>query len=185
MNPEHPVIIIDNREQTPLTFEHFPSRCGTLQSGDYSLAGHEGRFTVERKSVADLIGSLTAGRERFERECHRLRGYDFARLLIVGHPDDVPAHLSRRKTTAKAVLGSLAAFEVRYRLPVVWEPSERRAAVQIEKWAWYFYREAWRPFKALPTPQGIFTDTGCPQKMSSVSPDFSIPYHERGNEDEK
>lgn len=134
MNPEHPVIIIDNREQTPLTFEHFPSRCGTLQSGDYSLAGHEGRFTVERKSIADLIGSLTAGRERFERECHRLRGYDSARLLIVGHPDDVPAHLSRRKTTAKAVLGSLAAFEVRYRLPVVWEPSERRAAVQIEKW---------------------------------------------------
>ena len=62
MNLEHPVIIIDNREQMPLTFEHFPSRCGTLQSGDYSLAGHEGRFTVERKSVADLIGSLTAGR---------------------------------------------------------------------------------------------------------------------------
>lgn len=61
MNPENPVvIIIDNREQTPLTFEHFPSMCGTLQSGDYSLAGHEGRFTVERKSVADLIGSLTA-----------------------------------------------------------------------------------------------------------------------------
>lgn len=67
MNSEHPVIIIDNREKTPLTFEHFPSRCGTLQSGDYSLAGHEGRFTVERKSVADLIGSLTAGREKQDR----------------------------------------------------------------------------------------------------------------------
>ena len=62
MTPETPLIIIDNREQTPLTFQHFSSRRGTLQSGDYSLAGHEGRFTVERKSVADLIGSLTAGR---------------------------------------------------------------------------------------------------------------------------
>lgn len=68
MNPEYPVIIIiDNREQTPLTFEHFPSSCGTLQSGDYSLAGHEGRFTVEKKSVADLIGSLMAGREKQDR----------------------------------------------------------------------------------------------------------------------
>lgn len=35
---------------------------------------------------------------------------------------------SRGNATAKAILGSLAAFEVRYRLPVVWEPSEARAA---------------------------------------------------------
>ena len=184
MTPETPLIIIDSREQTPLAFEHFPSRCGTLQSGDYSLAGHEGRFTVERKSVTDLIGSLTAGRDRFERECHRLRGYDFARLLIVGHPDELPFYLARRKTTSKAILGSLAAFEVRYRLPVVWEPSEKRAAVQIEKWAWYFYREAWRPFKTLPTPPGDIHGHGQPSKMSSVPPDFFIPHHEEENEDE-
>lgn len=104
MTPETPLIIIDSREQTPLAFEHFPSRCGTLQSGDYSLAGHEGRFTVERKSVADLIGSLTAGRERFERECHRLRGYDFARLLIVGHPDELPFIWPEGKRPARPFL---------------------------------------------------------------------------------
>ena len=62
MTPETPHIIIDNREQMPLTFQHFPSRRGTLQSGDYSLARFETRFTVERKSIDDLIGSLTAGR---------------------------------------------------------------------------------------------------------------------------
>lgn len=154
MTPETPLIIIDNREQTPLTFQHFPSRRGTLQSGDYSLSRFENRFTVERKSIGDLIGSLTAGRDRFERECHRLRGYDFARLLIVGHPDQLPFHLSRRKTTSKAIMGSLGTFEVRYRLPIVWEPSEARAAALIEKWAWYFYREAWRPFKILHAPFG-------------------------------
>ncbi len=59
-NGGHPPLIIDNREQTPLTFEHFPSRRGTLQSGDYSLARFENRFTVERKSIGDLIGSLMA-----------------------------------------------------------------------------------------------------------------------------
>lgn len=76
MNPEHPIIIIDSREQTPLTFEHFPFRCGTLQSGDYSVAGHEGRFTVERKSIADLIGSLAAGREegKIKRQGHNVSG---------------------------------------------------------------------------------------------------------------
>ena len=171
MTPETPLIIIDSREQTPLAFEHFPSRCGTLQSGDYSLAGHEGRFTVERKSVTDLIGSLTAGRDRFERECHRLRGYDFARLLIVGHPDELPFYLARRKTTSKAILGSLAAFEVRYRLPVVWEPSEKRAAVQIEKWAWYFYRSMETLQDPANAPRG-YSRTRAALKNEFSSPGF-------------
>ena len=60
----------------------------------------------------------------------------------------------RALLTSKALLGSLGTFEVRYRLPIVWEPSEARAAALIEKWAWYFYREAWRPFKILPAPFG-------------------------------
>lgn len=147
-----PIIVIDNREKTPLNFVNLTSEFGTLTSGDYSIRKLENKFAIERKSVSDLIGSLTGERDRFERECHRLRGYDFARLLIVGAPADIPEHLSRRKVTLRSLMGSLSTLEVRYRLPVVWESSPEKASLLIERWAWYYFREIWRPFKALPSP---------------------------------
>ena len=85
-----PVIVIDSREQEPLHFERLQVVPGTLYSGDYSIAGLEDSFAVERKSIGDLVGCcLACQRERFEHELHRLRGYRFKRLLIVGTRDDI------------------------------------------------------------------------------------------------
>jgi DNA excision repair protein ERCC-4 len=134
-------IIIDTREQTPLTFERFEAVTGTLQSGDYSIQGLEHRFAIERKSIPDLVQSLTTGRERFERELHRLRGFDFKRLLIVGTEEEIHKHEYRSKTTPKSVLHSLNAFEVRYDIPVVWGGSESHSARLIERWAFWYARE--------------------------------------------
>ncbi len=150
-----PVIVIDTREKTPLIFADLSAESGTLTSGDYSIRGMEGRFAVERKSIPDLISSLTSEHERFERECHRLRGYDFARLLIVGRKDEIPQYLARRKVNPRSLMGRLNAFEVRYRLPVVWMSTPEAAALTVERWVWYYYRETWRPFKALPSPEFI------------------------------
>lgn len=147
-----PVLVVDTREQTPLPFLHLKATRGTLTSGDYSIAGFENGFTVERKSLADLVGSLTGERGRFERECHRLRGYAFARLLIVGTCDQLPTLLARRKVGMKSILGSLGAIEARYSLPVVWEAAPQAAAARVEMWAWWFYREQVRPFAVMETP---------------------------------
>lgn len=135
-----PTVIIDTREQTPLDFLHLPSERGTLQSGDYSIAGLEHDFAVERKSITDLCGSCTRSRERFERELHRLRGFDFARLLIIGAPYEV----ARRTPNAKAIFSSLSAFEVRWKTPVVWEADPATAALLVERWAWFYHRERTR-----------------------------------------
>jgi DNA excision repair protein ERCC-4 len=118
MNPG-PIIIIDSREQAPFVFDNLPSKSGTLYSGDYSIEGHENDFAVERKTIPDLVSSLSQGRPRFERELLRLRGYRFARLLIVGDRQNVVEHNYRSRMYPKAVLHSLAAFEARY-VPVVW-----------------------------------------------------------------
>ena len=134
---ESPTILIDNREQRPLVFEHLASERGTLQSGDYSIAGLEHDFAIERKSIPDLCGSLTRGRERFERELHRLRGFSFARILIVGSPHEVQATAHN----AKAIFSSLSAMETRWSIPVVWESSPELAARLVERWAWFFWRE--------------------------------------------
>lgn len=138
----HPMkIIIDTREQDPLFFSRCEVERGTLQSGDYSIAGLTHRFAVERKSIPDLIQSITRERERFERELHRLRGFDFARLLIAGTEAEVVQHRYRSDTNPKSVLHSLYAFEVRYGVPVVWAGNQAHAAVLVERWAFWYVRE--------------------------------------------
>lgn len=143
MKPAEPLpsLVVDTREQAPLLFTRLPSVRGTLPTGDYSVAGCEELFAVERKSIPDLVASVTGERERFERELHRLRGYRFKRLLIVGTRADIEAHRYRSNASPKAVLASLSAFEVRYDLPVVWCPTPQDGAAALEGWAWWFARE--------------------------------------------
>lgn len=141
MKTPTPTIIVDTREQTPLPFADLPTERRTLPTGDYSVLGFERDFSVERKSVEDLVQSLTHGRDRFSRELQRMRAFDFRRLLIVGTPADLEEHRYRSKASPKAVIASLTAFEVRYSLPVCFRETPEAAAVQVERWATYFLRE--------------------------------------------
>jgi ERCC4-type nuclease len=137
---EDPIVITDTREQRPLAFTHLKSEPGTLYSADYSIKGLEDLFGVERKSLNDCIGSLTSGRDRFERELHRLRGYQFARLLIIGARSDIEAGNYRSKMQPKAALNSLSAFEARY-VPIIFSETPTEAALLVERWAYWFHRE--------------------------------------------
>ncbi|MBX3743814.1 MAG: ERCC4 domain-containing protein [Verrucomicrobiae bacterium] len=135
-----PCIVVDSREQTPLAFRRLASVVGTLGTGDYSARGLEHHLVVERKSVADLIGSLGPERERFERELHRLRGFVFPRLLIVGTEAEVIAGRYRSNMKPRSVMASLHAFEARYGVPIVWVADPESAARLVERWAaWCAY----------------------------------------------
>lgn len=137
-----PTLIVDTREQTPLEFTRLEAIPGTLISGDYSVAGLEDLFAVERKSVSDLV-SCCAGpnRERFERELHRLRGYRFARLLVVGEPDEITEGRYHSRIKPQSVWATLAAFEARYNLPVAFQPTAEIAAAWVEEIGYWFARE--------------------------------------------
>jgi DNA excision repair protein ERCC-4 len=138
-----PTVVIDSREQRHLPFERLKTITKGLASGDYSIWGLESLFTVERKSIDDLANCCTGrNRERFERELHRLRGYRFKRLLIVGQEDDIFRCHFRSAVTPKAVLATLGAFEARFDLPVVFIPCPRLAGRKIESWAFWFARES-------------------------------------------
>lgn len=136
------ILIIDTREQTPLTFGNIPSERATLHTADYSIRGYESVFGVERKTIGDLVGSLTAGRERFMREMQRLQAYTFKRLLIVGSRSDIEAGRYRSAATPKAILASVATIEARYDIPAVYAIDATEAARMIEGWALYYSREA-------------------------------------------
>jgi DNA excision repair protein ERCC-4 len=137
-----PVIVIDTREQEPLVFERLISLRGTLTTGDYSVAFLEDVFSIERKTVSDLVGCcMGENRERFERELHRLRGYRFKRLLVVGSEAEILAGQYHSNIKPNAVMASVCAFEVRYDLPVVFVPTAQAGARLVERWAFYFARE--------------------------------------------
>lgn len=137
-----PRIIVDTREQTPLVFTRLASEVSGLTTGDYSFSGGETYMAVERKSVADLVGCCTGvDRARFERELHRLRGFKFKRLLVVGYAYEITEHQYRSRLDPEAVMGTLAAFEVRYEVPIVFAANAEDAALWVEQWACWCARE--------------------------------------------
>jgi hypothetical protein len=137
-----PIIAIDTREQSPLKFTRLEAVERALFTGDYSIIGLEEEFAVERKSLDDLANCcLSSNRNRFEHELHRLRGYRFRRLLIVGTRAEIETQRYHSRIAPKSVLGTVAAFEVRYDLPVVFCSSPEEAATAIERWAVYYCRE--------------------------------------------
>lgn len=73
--------------------------------------------------------------------CTRLRGFDFARLLITGTEAEVRQHRYRSSASPKSVLHSLYAFEVRYGVPVVWAGTPAQAVTLVERWAFWYARE--------------------------------------------
>jgi hypothetical protein len=88
-------VIVDTREQAAWSFRGImtdggpreprrplvvPTLVATLQTADYSIHGFEDRIVIERKSLADLYGTLGGGRERFERELVRMQA-------IASHPE--------------------------------------------------------------------------------------------------
>lgn len=137
-----PIIIVDTREQCSLVFTRLESVRGSLPSGDYSACGVENQLAIERKSISDLVACCAnSNRHRFELELGRLRGYRYRRLLVVGEVADIEAGNYRSQIKPKSVLNSLAVWEARFDVPVVFEPTPELAALRVESWIYWYCRE--------------------------------------------
>jgi hypothetical protein len=78
-------IIIDTREQKPLTF--LKSRILKLDFGDYTLGGDKFSNTfVDRKSASDFLGTFGGGYERFRREMQRCKDVDAFMYIVTEKP---------------------------------------------------------------------------------------------------
>ena len=144
-----PTILIDSREKKPLQFHRFPAERGTLSFGDYSVVTLEREFAIERKSIDDLVKSIVTDRDRFERQLQKLNSVSFRRLVVIGDMDAIHRHEYRSKVSPKAVLSSLACFEIRYNVPLVVFPDPESAAQAIEDWAFWIGREVLLSAKRL------------------------------------
>lgn len=141
-------IAIDSREQLPYRFEN-PSEKATLQTGDYSIVGGEHLIAIERKSIDDLIGCLTAGRDRFEKELHRGKALDYFALVIEASLSDLANGRYRSKMLPKAVIQSLLTFSVRFALPIFFVGNREYGARVTESLLVKYAREIEKRYNAM------------------------------------
>lgn len=117
------IVAIDTREQRPFDFETGNSEAKiftikeTLKTGDYSVYGFENKISVERKSKADLFGSVTSGRERFEREFARLAKFERKCLVCEASQASILEGISGSQVDPAAVLRTAISWSGRYGVP--------------------------------------------------------------------
>ena len=91
-----------------------PYIIGTLSEGDYSIAGLEDRIALERKSLSDLVSSLTHDRNRFEKELAKTRSYHRFYVVCECSADDILSGRYRSEASPASIWESICAFSIRY-----------------------------------------------------------------------
>lgn len=161
-------VVVDTREQLPWHFTGITQPAPStgepvpvivplvtdraLASGDYSLDGFEQLIAVERKSQSDFVTSITAGRERFEREFERLAVIGSA-PAVLGETPRGAAHVvvecdwlellnlpETSQVSPRAIVGTVAAWSQRYGVHFWFLPGRRAA----ERFAFYLFVQWWR-----------------------------------------
>jgi hypothetical protein len=82
--PEY-VIYVDTREQKPLKFEKRKIQVKKLDYGDYTFSDSRATCNcyIERKSLSDFIGTMSAGYERFNNEIKRATENEAYLIVLV------------------------------------------------------------------------------------------------------
>jgi ERCC4-type nuclease len=150
------VIVIDSREQRPLDFgPGVQTVRAALAAGDYSILGLEHQVAVERKSLGDLLSSITHERERFERELRILRPYRFKAIVIESTWAAILMKQYSRRVSPMAVVGTLAAYAIRYGVNVLMAEDHDTAALLVHRMLAAFAREVERDFRGMATAEAV------------------------------
>lgn len=157
-------VLIDTREQAAWRFDEFttdqsksgaavrplfvPCRFQGLATGDYSIETADGvsladQIVIERKSLADLYGTLGAGRERFAAEHERMaeivaRGGYACVVIEATLEQAVSEPPEGSKLNPKTVFRTAASWQVKYGTPWHFVGPRRLAEAfafrVLEKW---------------------------------------------------
>lgn len=146
-------IIIDSRENKPYSFPGVTTRFEQLNVGDYTVAGYETEFAVERKTIDDLARSLGTDRERFEDEMRRAVDANMDHLeVVIEAPEWYVSDYANTKHSPKyysdiypnSILGTVDAWSDRY-TPLSFTWAQNRAEAKQETLRlldkWYVKRE--------------------------------------------
>lgn len=150
-------VAIDTREQAPYSFAEIQAGSDksyrpivvetcrmTLQQGDYSIVGNESYVAVERKSKSDLYGTLSNGRDRFQRELERLADcVKWSAILVECEWSDILFHPPEFSGLhPQSIVGSVLAWMQRYpTIHWLFLPGRQQAEVTCFKILERFWKE--------------------------------------------
>ena len=126
-------ILIDSREQRPWRFAKSNTVNGALPYGDYSVVGLEHLIAIERKSLPDLLGSLTQGRDRFETELKRARSLHKFFIIVECRPEDllVESFGDLSRAHPRSIWGTICVWSTRYH-PILFGGNREQSAALAE-----------------------------------------------------
>lgn len=104
------IVVADTREKRPWSLDPLPTEPGTLKSGDYALRDFPNEIAIERKELSDFVACCGHGRDRFQRELERLKGYRVHAVIIEAGWDDLGAGEWRSKLKPQTVLQSITSW---------------------------------------------------------------------------
>lgn len=131
-------IIVDTREKLPLKFHGHTVVRRALKTGDYSIDGYADRISIERKSLPDLLGSISRDRKRFDKCIDRLLKFEAKALVIEAMPFNLENGAWRSKVHPNAVVGSVISWKMRG-LPVIYASTQEQAS----RYVLWFMKHFW------------------------------------------
>jgi ERCC4-type nuclease len=125
-------VLVDTREQLPI-FSDYHKRVKLLV-GDYSTVKLQKRFSIERKSMQDLYGSIVQGHVRFRKEMIRAENNGIKLCVFVEGTMDEFASLkfpggSLRKMKGETLLKIVTRMSDKYNVEFVWAKNRKEMAV--------------------------------------------------------
>lgn len=142
LDPSDITAIIDTREQRPWNLDPLKTKPGTLATGDYSIFGLENEISIERKSLADLLGCVGNDRERFDKEVIRLLAYSCRAVIVEASWSDLEAGLWRHQIKPAAALGSVMGW-IALGVPFIFAGDANRAGKFAGRLMYIAARRRW------------------------------------------
>jgi len=143
MEEEAYMIITDTREQKPLFGEGESIREG-LRTGDYSIVGFEDKFSIERKSMADLFQTVTRDHARFKREIERGLELDYFAIVVEGSWTDMLLNnfvgSSRTMVSGVTVAKIMSTIHIKYGVPIFFSNGRHESKLIIRELCGAFVR---------------------------------------------
>ena len=164
-------IVVDSREQHPFAFEGYPVEVtpATLATGDISIAGFETRIAIERKTLDDLLHSISTERERFSRELQRLKACDAAAVIVESPAAALRSGRYRSRMDPASAWQTCVAFMQRFRVAFIFCESRQDAEQVTFDYLRHFHRDRVRELEALRIPATMTPErTGKPRPGAGV-----------------
>lgn len=137
-------IIIDSRERRPLVFG-CDSIVKKLHVGDYGASFSDNHvFTVvfERKSIADLFGTLTFGYDRFRKQINRASKASIIMIIAVeGTKERVLEGYKHSKRDPASIIKQLETIRIKYSVETIFFPGRVSMANYIHDYFYAIYEQ--------------------------------------------